>query len=74
MIEQRSWLTHSIGCWSWVWPIVIGGCTLDRPIKDILLNAGKWEVVEVRTDHDPTLTLPAFGAGWPSRVRSGRDA
>ncbi|KAJ9156085.1 Methyltransferase-like protein 7B [Pleurostoma richardsiae] len=44
--------------WSLLWPVVVGGCRLDRPIREILLGAGEWEVVKIETDRQPHLVMP----------------
>jgi hypothetical protein len=42
-----------IEIWNIVWPFAIGGCWLDRPIVEILMKLGDWEVVELETDGEP---------------------
>ena len=41
-----------------MWPLVIGGCQLNRPTVDLLLNAGTWEVIELNGDEDPWSLFP----------------
>jgi SAM-dependent methyltransferase len=55
----RSLISSSVlGICDLVWPLGIGGCHLNRPIKDTLLQAGNWEVVEMATDEVPWDVFP----------------
>ncbi|KAH8591525.1 S-adenosyl-L-methionine-dependent methyltransferase [Bisporella sp. PMI_857] len=44
--------------WDFAWSMAIGGCHIDRPIKDILLQAGNWEVIELHTNEKAWLLFP----------------
>ena len=44
--------------WNFVWPVFIGGCRLDVPIKEAMLQAGEWEAVEIQEDNLPYALLP----------------
>ena len=41
-----------------MWPFAIGGCRLDRPIIDLLLKNGDWEVLELGRDGEEWSLMP----------------
>jgi len=47
-----------IGLWSLVWPLSIHTCQLGRPITDLLLKNGDWEVIELETEGKPWDLMP----------------
>jgi len=50
--------TYSSELWDLVWPFSIGGCHMHRPIKDILLESGNWEIIELTDDEEPWSLFP----------------
>ncbi|KAH8893281.1 S-adenosyl-L-methionine-dependent methyltransferase [Thozetella sp. PMI_491] len=44
--------------WSSIWSLVVGGCRLDAPIKEILMQAGEWELLELELDETPMSLMP----------------
>lgn len=50
--------TLSIELWNLVWRFAIGGCRLDCPTKDLLLQNGDWEVLELETSGETRSLRP----------------
>ncbi|KAH8821357.1 methyltransferase type 11 [Xylogone sp. PMI_703] len=57
--DSHEWLTRKVQkFWNLVWPFAIGGCQLGRPIIDLLLKNGDWEVLELETEGEPWSLMP----------------
>lgn len=41
-----------------MWQIVVGGCRLDVPIQEIILQAGEWEQIEVEIEEPKYSLMP----------------
>jgi len=54
----RDLLKFVLECWDFVWPFSIGGCHMHRPIKDILLESGSWEMIELTDNEEPWMLFP----------------
>lgn len=57
----------NLGLWCLVWPVLIGGCRLDRPIRETLLKAGNWQAVDIESDMKPHELLPRV---WGTLVKA----
>ncbi|RFU30651.1 hypothetical protein B7463_g5702, partial [Scytalidium lignicola] len=57
--ESRDWLTRVVQkLWSILWPLSILTCQMGRPILDLLLKNGDWEVLELETGGEPWSLMP----------------
>ncbi|RAL10888.1 class I SAM-dependent methyltransferase [Aspergillus homomorphus CBS 101889] len=68
---SSDWLTFVVQkVWNLLWPLALDGCSLDRPIMNILLKSADWEIVDLRYEGEKWSLMPRV-SGTLRKVQRG---
>ena len=61
-------LTVSTELWNWPWSVALGGCKLNQPTMDAVVNAGSWSKIELDGDYKEQVSM--FPRIWGRLIKA----